>query len=65
MTTYTPEQASSMGYVSITKSYSHSEREIYDKVIKQMGGCDFIVVMNQLREPEIYRRKSDLKALNE
>lgn len=65
MITYTEEQAQEMGYVSITTPYSHSEKEFFDRAVKQMEGADYLIVLDRLKRPEIYRKKTDLKLLNE
>lgn len=59
--TYTETEARSLGYVSITCPYEPQEKEIFDRAFKQMEGTDFLVVLDHLRRPEIFRKKSELK----
>lgn len=59
--TYTEDEARSMGYVSITTSYEDNEKEIFDKALETLKGTDHLVVLDRLRRPELFRRKSELK----
>lgn len=63
--TYTEQEARTMGYVSITTPYSHQEKDIFEKALETLKGTDHLVVLDQWKRPEIYRKKSELKLLNE
>lgn len=63
--TYTSEEARDLGYVSITKPFDHSEKKLFDSAMSTLASADHVVVLDRLRRPEIYRRKSELKDTRE
>lgn len=63
--TYTPEEAHKMGYQSITKPFEHSEKSLFDSAMSTLASADHVVVLDRLKRPEIYRRKSELKETTE
>lgn len=61
LVTYTETEAKEMGYQSITVPYESHEKAMFDRALETLKTTDHIVVLDRLRRPELYRRKSDLK----
>lgn len=61
-TTVETDEASALGYESITTPYSPNEKLIFDRALADQKGTDFLVVAvlggNHL---EIWRKRSELK----
>lgn len=61
MLTYTHKEAEAMGYVSITTPFEHSEKEMFERTLEQMKGTDYLVVLDRLKRPEIYRKRGEVR----
>ena len=51
------------GYVEITTPFETSEKELLDKCLAGMQGCDYQVGIDRLKRAVVMRKKGDLKEM--
>ena len=60
--TITMKKAAEDGYVAITSPYSKHEHDMLDNTIRDMKGCDYLLV-EEVGGIAVYRKKTDLNKI--
>jgi hypothetical protein len=60
--TVTMREAAKLGYQAITSPYNRNELDMLDNVIRDMQGCDYLLV-EEVGGTAVYRKKTDLEKI--